>query len=267
MLMTSFGLSVCSLFVASGARGNVRVEQCAIDTSCTCIEWWDGANSTVEMRCPGSSGGGSGSSGGGWVSTGGGIPDNDGSFGGGGAIKPPAATPPGGELPPQGPQDTKVKQAKTKVTEKLALKCHKDPRTQQNRCWDTTCTQLFHNNKTNLPGRNIETKVQYRLGQNYSTVVNGRVVFPCQDPLLPAMAFVDRTRGYHDPYIFLCNSFFALADPSDAALILIHEILHTAGQDENRTNSAGPGDPPSSDSISDVVYNSCVTPREVGNGY
>lgn len=62
--------------------------------------------------------------------------------------------------------------------------------------------------------------------------------------------------GQHEPIIYLCNGFFEQT-PELGAQIIIHELLHVAGQSEDGTPEAGPGDPPHSVDISDAVAQAC----------
>jgi hypothetical protein len=243
--------------------GNLAsVEVCHGD--CICIGW----NNGVEVRCPDF---GSGSGGGGWTQTPpptGPMPDNNGTFNGNGQIPPASNAPPADAIPPApSPNGPRLANAKDAARTKLQLKCHKDPITQQRKCWETTCTMLFANNPTHQPGRNLEGSAIYRMGQNYSILRNGQPYFPCQDPQFPTLAFRDPARGPHDRYVFLCNNFFTLADPADSGLILLHEILHFAGQNEDLTPLVGVGNPPTTGQISDAVLDACTAPQEVGDGY
>lgn len=231
---------------------------------CICIGW----NNGVEVRCPDF---GSGSGGGGWTTTpppSGPMPDNNGTFSGNGQI-PPASNPAPGQVIPTQPTSytQRLNRAKTAASNMLGLKCHKDPVTQQTTCWETTCTTLFANNPTHQPGRNLQGGVIYRMGQGYSVIRNGQPYYPCQDPSLPALAFRDAARGPHDRYVFLCDSFFLLADPADTGLVLVHEILHFGGQNEDLTPVVGVGNPPTTNQISDAVEAACTAPQEVGDGY
>lgn len=99
-------------------------------------------------------------------------------------------------------------------------------------------------------------------GQNFSYLADGVNRTPCQEANAP-IAFV---RSVNDRYVFLCDTFFGFA-PSSASLLLIHELLHVAGQLEDLNGAAGPNNPPSSDAIQDEVENACTSPADVGDGY
>jgi hypothetical protein len=45
--------------------------------------------------------------------------------------------------------------------------------------------------------------------------------------------------------------------------MLIHEWLHRAGQLEDLTSTAGPGDPPTSDQIQAMVEEACNDPQVI----
>jgi hypothetical protein len=251
-----------AIFGAPPTYGNLGVERCFGD--CICIGW----NNGVEVRCPDFGGG---SEGGGWTSTpppSGPMPDNNGTFNGNGQIGQTSNPAPGQVIPTQPASYVqRLNSAKTAASNKLALRCHKDPVTQQQKCWETTCTMLFANNPTHQPGRNLQNSVIYRMGQTYSVVKNGQPYFPCQDPSFPTLAFRDPARGPHDRYVFLCDPFFSLADSGDTGLIVLHEILHFAGQGEDLTTVVGVGNPPTTDQISGAVEEACTAPQEVGDGY
>lgn len=241
----------------------------AVCGDCICIEWATNSGIYIEVRCTETSGGGG--SGGGWTPTpppSGSIPDNDGSFGGTGAgIQPPAQAPPGTAVP-LGTPATRLNNAIAAATGsagKLRLRCHKDPLTQVNMCWETTCTAMFLNNKLHMPGLQVAGSVVFRYGQSYSYLKNGQPAFPCTNGS-GTIAFVDPNRGPHDRYIFLCAPFFDFG-AADAAEFLIHEMLHVAGQGENGTVTAGPGDPPNSNSITEAVSDACGAPAQIGQGY
>ena len=75
----------------------------------------------------------------------------------------------------------------------------------------------------------------------------------CDEP--EVAAFIP-TNPPHQIIAYLCES-FVLLNPRQAANVIIHETLHAAGQDEDRTASAGPGDPPSSPWISQAAGDAC----------
>jgi predicted metallopeptidase len=50
---------------------------------------------------------------------------------------------------------------------------------------------------------------------------------------------------------------FANMSTRDAAAILIHEVLHVAGQPEDQTQTAGPNDPPTTNQIQQRVKEAC----------
>ncbi len=44
---------------------------------------------------------------------------------------------------------------------------------------------------------------------------------------------------------------------------MIHELLHVAGQMENLTVTVGPGDPPTTAQIQQIVEEACANPYEL----
>ena len=255
-----------AMFGSLPVFGNLAsVERCQGD--CICVNW----NNGVEVRCPDF---GAGSGGGGWTPTApppsGPIPDNNGTYNGSGQIPPPSTPAPGQAIPSQPTSYVeRLNSAKRAASNKLNLRCHKDPITQLPNCWETTCTMLLANNPTHQPGRNLQGSVIYRSGQTYSVLKNGQPYFPCQDPdpQMATIVFRDVARGANDRYVFLCDRFFSFADPADTGLMLIHEILHFAGQGEDLTPVVGVGNPPTTNQISDAVIDACEAPQEVGDGY
>jgi hypothetical protein len=61
---------------------------------------------------------------------------------------------------------------------------------------------------------------------------------------------------HHDLQVFLCP-IFADLPPDRAAITVIHEVLHVAGQQENKDGVAGPANPPGSVVISENVAEAC----------
>ncbi len=255
-LRASFFLIIILHLSVDPARANLQA--CG---DCICIEWSLDTGIYIEVRCTEASGGGAD---GGWALTPpptGSVPDNGGSFGGNTNLNPYSSPPPGTSVP-SGPKTDKLNSAKSSAGSKLALNCHKDPVDQQIKCWETTCTSLFANNRTHMPGSQIFGSAVFRYGQNFSYLADGVTRTPCQETNAP-IAFV---RAINDRYIFLCDTFFGFAPPT-ASLLLIHELLHVAGQREDLNGVAGPNNPPSSDAIQDEVENACTSPADVGNGY
>lgn len=118
-----------------------------------------------------------------------------------------------------------------------------------------TCTALFSGNLLGMSGKEL-----------LSSYVDFRYA-PASTPECAAdLAFVRRTR-HHDPFIVLCPLFFSGENTSAAnqnlALVVVHELLHVAGQQEDPVpnQSTGPSDPPSTYQISEAVTAACAAPQ------
>lgn len=118
-----------------------------------------------------------------------------------------------------------------------------------------TCTSLFAGNL---------------LGSSGKDLLGSYVEFRFAPPGTPAcsadIAFVRRHR-HHDPFIVLCPVFFSSENTQAAnqalALVLIHELLHVAGQQEDPipNQATGPSDPPSTYQLSEAVSAACTNPE------
>lgn len=213
--------------------------------ACICISWGWGGGTYTEVRCPEPEGplGGDG----GWTTTpppSGPPPNNDGSWNGGGSILP--TTPAAGQPLPQawGPLVTRVN---TTVRDKLRGEWNTDVKPY--RYVPTECTMLFDNNKLGMKAVGLFTSSVLRHGQQ-QIASNG------SQPCLRPNTYAWTECCDHSPFIFLCDA-WATQSTNDASLSIIHELLHVAGQTEDTTSSAGPGNPPTSEEIDQVVRLAC----------
>lgn len=238
---------------AKPALANMRVEVCPNNPGCVCVTWWIDPTFYVEERCSGGTGG--------WVPAPpppGSPPNGDGSWGFSTTwgSSPPPQTPPFNDF-----QNGRITTATEVAKRMVAPKKIKPPDiTEPHYFVQTTCTALFWNNRLGVDSQTAFNAARFVNGTGYRTVVNGQLVDGCSALSGTTYAFVDPNRGPNDRYIFLCPSFFGIAPP-DNALMMIHEVLHITGQTENRTSSAGPGDPPSSAGIQAAVEAACEAPR------
>jgi hypothetical protein len=112
------------------------------------------------------------------------------------------------------------------------------------------CTKLFIGNPLGTLGAGLlDNYVNFRDGTGVSGP-GGTV--PCSS----GGTAMWTTCCQHDPDILVCSSFANLG-VNDAAAIMIHEVLHVAGQPEDTTPTAGPGDPPTTGEITSRVKDAC----------
>jgi len=119
---------------------------------------------------------------------------------------------------------------------------------------DTTCSALLDDSPLGLSGvQLLSSYVRFRYG-------------PSGTPECAAdRAFVRRNQD-HDRYVILCRTFFDLAenDLDLAANVIIHELLHVGGHQEDGSTPVGPPDDyPTSQQISEVVTSACSPPVEL----
>lgn len=233
----------------SPASAKVTVTLCG--PGCICIDYTKDTGSYIEVRCTGGGGGGGGD--GGWTTIEPGpndpAPDNPGSFGGDG--DPGSPTDPHPCNPVSGALLQKLTQAKTWATTKLSW--IGPPENRQ----PTTCTHLFRNSPLGVSGKSLidgssPFQAVFRNGQS-CTLHNGDPS-PCGSGTAAVATCCE-----HSPYVYLCDSFADLSQ-TDAGIRLIHELLHVAGQKENTTPSTGPGDPPTTNQLNDLVREACLNP-------
>jgi len=228
----------------------------ACSNGCVCLYWTVGDTSWLELRCP------SGLPDGWTLDPVTGLPipppssPNSGTFrdppGSLGPILNPA---PGGDLSEL--QAIRLGQARPGATNKVRREKGLDGRT-----YETTCSALFNNNPTGLTGLSTAVSTVFRNGEGYLAYINGSWVQPCS---IGAFLFVDRGLDVgttYTRYVFVCNGFNQFAG-STAEAMLIHEWLHIATQTEDFTPTVGPGDPPTSDIIQQMVEDACDDPQRI----
>lgn len=222
----------------------------ACGMGCICVNWrltpgWE----YIEVRC--SLGIGT------WVQTipppGTTPPDGVGSFGGNGTPQSIPTPLPGNPLTPQ--QLQKLDLAKPKATSKLLEV--KEPDTPPGTRFATTCSALFENNPMGRKGADLLA--------NYVIFRDGTGV---KAPGTQTVVCNSDTKAWttcclHNRVVYLCNSFGATTNIDELAYFLIHETLHVAGQKEDLNTTVGPGNPPSSGQIQDVVRAACATPTRI----
>lgn len=248
--LTWLGVGIClaiAWVVPAPAHAEITVTICG--PGCICIDWDRGFGSYVEVRCT--------SGGGGWTTTppgpGDPPPAGPGSFGGGPDPQSPQSPAPCNPL--TAPQQQRLNFAKSYARTKLSRVRVNSP---EPATLPTTCTELFKHSPLGRSGLNLlDDYVVFRNGQNCSAPDGAN---PCAE----GKAAWTTCCG-HRPEVFLCNSFANLSN-SDAGLRLIHELLHVAGQIEDGSSTSGPGDPPTSGQINDIVRDACRDPQVVQPG-
>jgi len=116
----------------------------------------------------------------------------------------------------------------------------------------TSCSVLFEHSPLGLTGGAILGS--YAIFRYDAGTVPGSI---CS---AQTFAWVNGSLGSR--VIFICPSFFNIAPP-DSSYMLIHELLHVAGQMENLTVTVGPGDPPTTAQIQQIVEDACANPYEL----
>jgi hypothetical protein len=239
-----------SLLAVAPAAAKVKISLCGPD--CLCIEYDEDFGTHIEVRCN-LSGGGGGE--GGWTTIEPGpnepAPDGPGSFGGDGDPGEETTPAPCNPVPVarQPKLNSAISSAKTRLT-RVGPPENRQP---------TTCTTLFRNSPLGMPGLtlldpNAPFHAIFRYGEN-CTLPNGDQ--PCNSGVAAAA-----TCCTHSPYVYICDA-FDNRTTTEAALLLIHELLHVAGQKEDTTTSAGPGDPPTTNQLNDVVRAACLNPTVI----
>lgn len=256
-VLVALALVPVSLAIPTPVAAKVKVTLCG--PGCICIDYDKGSSSHIEVRCTGGGGGGGGAGGGGGWTT---IPpepndpapDGPGSFGGDG--DPGAPVDPHPCNPVTGALSQKLTQAKAWANSHLSW--IGPPENRQ----PTTCTHLFRNSPLHLSGKSLLDGAApfhaiFRNGQN-CTLHNGEPS-PCSSSTAAVATCCE-----HSPYVYLCDSFAGLSQ-SDAGIRLLHELLHVAGQKEDSTPTTGPGDPPTTNQLNDLVREACLNPQVIGD--
>jgi hypothetical protein len=178
-------------------------------------------------------------------------PDGPGSFIGNGSPQPPPTEQPCNPIPTE--HLSKMETAKALAKSKLT---RVKVGSTGGQTLPTTCTVLFRNSPLGMSGLQLlESYANFRYGQGCDPP--GPLTNGCGT----GSAFT--SRGTHDRNIFVCNSFFNLGSHEARAEVLIHELLHTAGQDEDGTPYYGPGNAPTSSQLNGVVHEACSPPQVI----
>ena len=222
-------LGTVLLWFAMPTEG-VEAVRCSFDPRCTCIEWTWNDSTMFEIRCPDEGAGGNG-----WArrSPSGGSPDivePGGSFRGNGQLA--------GSVPQAGSashdQMVLINSAMSLAIQKLRNV--------------PECAALFDNSPLPLSGETVLRKIDWLNGQSVQQFNR------CTEPDGPAAYYADV--GKHVPRIYVCDRIDRYTRQGLATL-LIHEALHVAGQGEDWSPTAGPGDYPNAVGISFVVGDAC----------
>jgi hypothetical protein len=111
------------------------------------------------------------------------------------------------------------------------------------------CTDLFAGNALGLTGAQMLAYMEFRDGTG---VKNEKNVDVC------ATGMSAWTKCcLHEPVVFLCSAKFVALKPDERARKVLHEALHVAGQPEDTDGSVGPGDPPNTTQIDEIVRQAC----------
>jgi len=235
------GAAVLTVLAAVPAEAAVNVYLCTApgQVGCVCVDWDRGFSTYLEVRCPAPADDG-------WTTDPtGGPPFHGGGWRGPGTDQP--SDNPGG--PPKPDLQFAINKAKDVAWERL--------RGDHNCCLagkpyftPNECTKLFLGNPLGGTGANlIKNYVNFRDGEGVKDSKNNT---PCKSSTTSAWT----TCCNHDPDVLVCDKFKHLST-NDGAAILIHEVLHVAGQPEDTTPTAGPADPPTTDQITQRVKEAC----------
>lgn len=178
-------------------------------------------------------------------------PDGTGSFRGPGMSRLPPDPLPGMPLTTQ--QISKLNAARSVAIQKLRK--YREPDFPPGVTLATTCSALFDNSPLGRPG--VDLLQNYAVFRNGVGVKDSSGATPCNGS---SRAWT--TCCQHDPVVFLCTS-FGTTNTTEAAYFLIHEILHVAGQYEDKNSTFGPNDPPNSGQIQTVVREACENPQVI----
>jgi hypothetical protein len=222
------------------ADAAATVSICTNQPDCLCITWERAGGEWIEVRCPEF----------------GGDPGWTRDPGGGDIVDPnPGWRGPGGEQPPSNPGDPLSGEDKF-AWNKAADLAWQSLRGDRNCCINgkpyytpNECTKLFLNNPMGRMGADlVQNYVNPRYGQGVKASDGST---PCSQGV---SAWT--TCCAHDPDVMVCDSFKNLST-SAAAVIVIHETMHVAGQPEDKTSSVGPNDPPTTSQITARIKEAC----------
>lgn len=205
---------------------------------CVCIYWSLATGEELEIRCrdDGAAGG--------WA-TGVGQPSDGsgGSWDGTGRQK--SAPSPLPEMVLNPVINARVSAAKTEAQRRL-----RGERVDKGQWLPNRCTDLFADSPLGLTGAQMFAYMVFRDGTG---VKDGKNVDVCATGTVSAWTKCCE----HDPVVFICPSKFGELPPDETVIKLIHEAMHVAGQLEDKNGSVGPGDPPNTGQIDDVVRKAC----------
>jgi hypothetical protein len=204
---------------------------------CVCIYWTTTAGEELEIRCH--------TSGSlmGWAAGPGQPPDgSSGSWLGTGTQKNPPSPLPGNPLAPN--VSVALNHAKDNARDVV-----RGERVGKGQWLPNRCTDLFAGNPLGLTGAQLLAYMVFRDGTG---VKNENNVDVCATGM---SAWTKCCQ--HDPVVFVCSAKFLTLSPDERARKVLHEALHVAGQFEDTNGSVGPGDPPNTTQIDDIVRNAC----------
>lgn len=218
----------------------IQISFCGQQNSCVCIDWTGPSSSWIEVRCPQSEDSG-------WTQdpTGETVNDPDGTWGGPGAEQPSdePGSPLSGSLLFSWNLAYNVAENRLRGDSNCCLggKPYYTP---------NECTMLFNGNPMGRTGKYLLTEyINPRRGDG---VVGPKGKVPCDN----AGISVWTTCCQHDPDVFVCSRFEN--QPRDfAAALVIHEVLHVAGQREESDPGEEPLPPPTPAEITDAVREAC----------
>lgn len=243
--MCRLGLFVTITFAATliptPVQAAIRVTFCSGQPGCICIDWDRGSSSWLEVRCP--SGGGDS----GWTDDPSGSPIDDPGGGWRGPGGGQDSDQPGNILSPE--LSFAWNNAKESAWSKL--------RGDKNCCiagkiyfTPNECTNLFQGNPMGWTGADLVRN--YIVPRRGEGVQGPDGTTPCDSASIALWT----TCCSHDPDVLVCDRFVNSSFDEQVALI-IHEALHVAGQPEDQTTTAGPGDDPTSSDIQATVREAC----------
>lgn len=177
------------------------------------------------------------------------MPDGSGGSWGGSGTPAAAPTPLPGQ-PIVGGLYALVGQAKSKAVIKVRGEKVTDPGTPKDTWIPTRCTNLFVHSPLGKSG--VELLNSYIVYRDGTGVIDTTGVDRCA--VGTAAAWTKCCQ--HDPVIFICDKFNNL-NTNQRANILIHEALHVGGQREDTDGAVGPGNPPNTGQISEIVAEAC----------
>lgn len=232
-------LAIFAIFVRLEAQAGIA--RC---DDCYCITWQSGGDVWIEVRCPvDDTGRVVGTPG--WRKGDQPADGSSGSMGGDGSQKEAPPTLPG--MPLSGTDKQLTDQAKSAATVKLRGTRIED---MKGVFEPNQCTELFDNSPLNMRGLDLLDYVIFRNGTG--------VRDPNDSSRVPCTTFAAWTTCCtHDRVVYVCPSNFNSMSRDARTAVLIHELLHVAGQREDLTNTSGPDDPPTTSQIQTIVKNAC----------